>query len=285
MPWLLRASWVLVAVAGSPAVAAAVEDRSDPVRTVATAGAALVWLAGVVAMAVPATASLTATRLVVPLSMTVGLACVLFAADQVEGWLLLAAAVVATAVVASAELGRAFVQASAYGDEERFPLRPPLGIALAGVTTWLVWSITVVAGPLLVAAGATGPGAAVTLFALATSYVLARSWHPMSRRWLVLVPAGVVIHDPAVLVDTVMLPRSRIEGLRLAPADTEALDLTGPATGHAVEVVATDHVDIVTTPTRHRSDARAVHARACLVSPSRPGQFLAAAARRRLPVG
>ena len=63
-----------------------------------------------------------------------------------------------------------------------------------------------------------------------------RRWHKLSRRWFVLVPTGVVVHDHLVLAETLMMRRNEVVGLRLAPADTEALDLTGPAAGHAVEV-------------------------------------------------
>ena len=40
---------------------------------------------------------------------------------------------------AAAETGRVYVQASAYGDEHRFGLRPPLGYLAATVVSWVVW--------------------------------------------------------------------------------------------------------------------------------------------------
>ena len=50
----------------------------------------------------------------------------------------------ATLIAMSGELGRLFVQASAYGDEERHPLRPPLGFAIAAVLAWVVWASALV---------------------------------------------------------------------------------------------------------------------------------------------
>ena len=66
--------------------------------------------------------------------------------------------------------------------------------------------------------------------------VLWRTYHRFALRWLVLVPAGVVVHDPVVLGETLMVLRPAVAGARLAPADTGAADLTGPAAGFAIEV-------------------------------------------------
>lgn len=282
---MLRAIWVAVAVAGSPAVAAALDGRSSAVRMVGTVGSSMVWVLGVAAMAVPATATLTATRMIVPVSVVVGIVCVVSDVVATAAWTLLGFAALATAVALSAELGGVFAQASAYGDEERFPLRPPFGLAVAGVVVWLIWATVLVAGPMLLAARNWIAGTLLTVLAAALTVALARSWHRLSRRWLVLVPAGVVLHDQVVLADTLMLRRSQVAGLRLAPADTEALDLTGPATGHAVEVSTTEPVTALLRPTSAHPVGRAVHLTACLASPSRPGRVLAAAASRRYRVG
>jgi hypothetical protein len=276
---------VAVAIAGSPAVSATLEHRSEAVRLVGTIGASLGWVVGVAAMAVPATVSLTATRIVVPASVVAGVACVAADPGLVAAWALLGLGVVATALALSAEIGQSFVQASAYGDEERFLLRPPLGLAIAGSVSWMFWAAALVAGPLMVAAGLWLPGAALTLVAMVLTVLIARSWHRLSRRWLVLVPAGIVLHDQVVLADTLMLRRQQVARLRLAPADTDALDLTGPATGHAVEVSTTEPVTALFRPSAGHPRGRAVHLSSYLTSPSRPGRVLMAAAARRYQVG
>jgi hypothetical protein len=101
----------------------------------------------------------------------------------------------------------------------------------------------------------------------------------------VLVPTGVVVHDQLVLGETLMIRRNELAALRLAPAGTEALDLTGPAAGHAVEIVTRDSTTAILAATPKTPRGRVVHFTACLVSPSRPGQLLGAARERRLPVG
>ena len=236
LPWVLRATWIAVASVGWPAVSSALRGRSDTVEAVATVGVTVVWVAAVVAMAVPATVSLTATRVIVPLAPVAGVATLLWGADAAVGVELVIVGTLATLVAMSGELGKLFVQASAYGDEDRHPLRPPLGFAAVAVLAWMVWAGAVLAGPLLLACRAWIPGAIVTALAVIATAALPRRWHQLSRRWLVLVPAGLALHDPIVLGETLMLRRTEVARVRLAPVDTDAADLTGPTTGNAIEV-------------------------------------------------
>jgi hypothetical protein len=285
MPWALRVAWLLTAVLGAPAVTSAVDGRSDAVRAVAQIGAGVLWVLGVAAMAIAAVVSLTATRVIVPLAPVAGAAALTAGADGLDVVGLVAPGAVATVLAFAAETGRAFVQASAYGDEDRHLLRPPFAYAMASVVTWCVWSAALLSAPLLLAARAWVAGALAAAIAIACTAVLPRRWHRLARRWLVLVPAGIVLHDHVVLAETLMLRRSEVARIRLAPADTQALDLTGPATGHAIEVSTTEPVTALVGPTPQDRRGRAVHLTAFLASPTRPGRFLRAAADRRLPVG
>ena len=158
-------------------------------------------------------------------------------------------------------------------------------MGVAAVVTWMVWSAMIVAGPLLIAARSWIVGVPLTLLALVGTLVLAPRWHRLSRRWLVLVPAGIVLHDPVVLADTLSLRTNQVRRMRLAPEATEAADLTGPASGYAVEIETIGTVTALFAFTPKEPNGRAIHLTAFLVSPSRPGQALAAAAARRLPVG
>ena len=68
----------------------------------------------------------------------------MFGADADDVLALGVPAVVATVLVAAAETGRLYIQASAYGDEQRFGLRPPLGYLTAVVATWIIWVTAVI---------------------------------------------------------------------------------------------------------------------------------------------
>jgi hypothetical protein len=98
----------------------------------------------------------------------------------------------------------------------------------------------------------------------------------LSNRWLVLVPAGVVVHDPLVLGETLMVQRNNLRSSSLALAGTEAADLTGPAAGVAIEVTVHEMVTAVFPASAEHPTGRAVHMSAFLVSPSRPGRALRA---------
>lgn len=282
--WVARLAWLAVAVFGGSAVDGAVAGRSDAVRWVAGIGCWTVWAVVVLALAVPAVRSLTIARIGVPLGVVVGLASAIAGATAGDAALLVVPAIIAVVAVLAPEFGRAFVQSSAYGDEERFLLRAPVAAGAAAVAAWVVWAPTVVAGPLLLATRSWVAGAIVTAIAVVGTALLFPGWHRLSRRWLVLVPAGLVVHDPVVLADTLMLRTREVAGLGLARVDTEAADLTGPASGHAIEVRATGTVTTVFASTPAEPNGRAIHMTGFLVSPTRPGAALHAAAARGLRV-
>jgi hypothetical protein len=285
VPWLLRGAWIAVVLLAIPAMDVAFEGRSNNVYDVARIVGAALWVIGVAAMAVPAVVSLTATRVVVPLAVPVSLATAFGGADVAVAAGFVASALAATFLAASAPLGRAFVQASAYGDEDRHLLRPPLAYLAAATLTWVLWAGALLTGPLLLADRRWVVGGITCAIAVAGTMWAWRRWHTLSRRWFVLVPTGVVVHDQLVLGETLMVRRNDLAALRLAPAGTEALDLTGPAAGHAVEVVTRGSTTAILAATPKTPRGRVMHFTACLVSPTRPGQLLGAARERRLPVG
>lgn len=285
LPWFLRLIWVAVLVAGGPAIEGATESDTAAAGDVLTWVAFGGWTMGVIAMAIPAVTSLTAVRLIVPVSVPVSVVALGGGADTGPGVAFVAASVLASFAAFSADLGRTFVQASAYGEEDRHLLRPPAAYALASIVSWVIWAGLVIGAPLLLAGERWILGCSAAAGALAGAILGWPRWHRLSRRWFVVVPIGVVIHDELVLAQTVMLRRGELAGLRLAPAGTEAADLSGPASGHAVEITTNEPTTAVFAATPKTPGGTAIHLRACLVAPSRPGQALHAAAARRLPVG
>jgi hypothetical protein len=285
VPWLLRVAWIGVVFAAVPAIDAALADEPDALADTALAVGGVLWIVGVAAMAIPAVVSLTATRAIVPLAVPVALLAAIAGADAAPAVGFVLAACIAALLACSAELGRAFVQASAYGDEDRHVLRPPLAYLVASLLTWVVWAAALIAGSLLLADRRWIVGGLCVALALAGAVWAWPRWHKLSRRWIVFVPTGVVVHDHVVLAETLMLRRQEVAGLRLAPADTEALDLTGPASGHAVELSTPSAATAIMAATPSEPRGRVVHFTACLVSPTRPGRVLTAAQTRRLPVG
>lgn len=278
--WVARLAWLLAAVIGGSAIGTALADASRPVQVVGTIGAWVGFAAGAVALLVPGVISLTAVRAIVPGSLAVCIATVIAGADAGAVVALLLPAVVATAAVATAEFGMHFVQASAYGAERRFGLRPPLGYLIAVAVSWLLTVAALIVAPLALAAAAWLPGVAGLLVAVVGLLAGPRRWHQLTRRWLVLVPAGAVVHDPVVLAETLMAQRHVLAGARLvadrADASPDAVDLSGPTPGPAVEVRVSQTLPaILYTPTgQGRTELAAVDA--YLIVPTRPGAALRA---------
>ncbi len=171
------------------------------------------------------------------------------------------------------------MQGSAYGDEQRYPLRPPGALVLGPLPIlWLLLAASVAAGTAAPGRRAVGArsgrersrGSRLLL-------ILPRRFHRLSRRFLVFVPAGIVIHDHMVLAETVLFRWPTVRTVDRALADTEALDLTGGAMGSAVEVVLAGLETIVRVG-RRPNQTSAVHARAFLCSPTLIDAVLAQAA-------
>ena len=283
-PWVARVAWIVVAVIGGSAVESAVEGRSSPVVWTVAIGGWGLWAVAALGLAIASVWSLTVVRVVVPLALVATLAAGVGGAAAIDLVLLGGPAIIAAAAVMTAEFGRQYVQASAYGDEERFPLRVPVGAGLAAVVAWLLWATAVFTGPLLIAAASWIAGVLLCVLAVAGAVLLGPRWHRLAKRWFVLVPAGIVVHDPVVLADTFPLRTAQVASIGLAPADTQAADLTGPASGYAVEITTAESVTTVFAFTPADPNGKAIQLRSFLIAPSRPGRSLRSARARGLPV-
>ena len=278
--WGARAAWVAVAVVGGSAIGEALADRSRAVQLTGTIGAWTAWAVAALALAVTGVVTLTVVRAIVPASIVVAAATAIAGATGGAALSLAVPAVVATVLVGSAETGRRYVETDAYGDERRFPLRPPYGYLAATVVTWAVWVAALMTALLALAAGSLVLGVVAVVVGVVTTWLFPRRWHQLSRRWLVVVPAGVVVHDPVVLADTLMLPRRLIATIGATTTRGPALDLTGPTPGVAVEITLTEPTTAVLAPRPHTPRGRGIHLSALLVAPSRPGAALREVAAR-----
>jgi hypothetical protein len=283
--WAARATWVAAGAAGWFAANAALAGRATAAATIATIGLWGLWAVVVVGLIVPSTAGLTVVRAAAPLAVAAGAVLWAFGAGALRGGMACGAAALFTVITFSADLGQAFVQASAYGDEQRFPLRPPVAMFPPVIVSWSVWAAAIVASSVLLAAQRWFVGGALALSSIGLSALLLPRFHQLSRRWLVLVPAGLVVHDPVVLADTAMVTRPNVAGVRLASDGSDAADFTGPAAGHVVEVSLREMATVVLAATRAKPTGTALHVQSFLVAPSRPGRVLAAATASRLTVG
>jgi hypothetical protein len=260
------------------------------VQAVASVGLWLCWTAVLVATLVPHPLGLTTLRVGAPAAVAVALAAVAATGDgteEVTAWAALA--LVSSSLVLFItwlpETTFVFVNGPAYPNERRFPLRVPVPL-LVGIVpaAWALALGPIATGVLLLATGQWLAGAGLLALGLPVAFVMLRALHGLSRRWLVFVPAGLVLHDPMSLTDPVLYRRQVIDVLRPAPADSDALDLTQAAFGLALELVLKEEVPMVlTTPGRRAGEAGSFDR--LLITPNRPGAVLAEARSRRIPTG
>jgi hypothetical protein len=289
--WLALVLWVTLPVAAGPAFGDALDPRSRLVQVVASVGLWAVWALVVGAALVPRSTTLTAIRIVMPASFAAALwaaiATPTFGADDIVA---LTVTLLAAIAVLSAFTGAVFVNGSAYGDERRLPLRPPLSLLIGPIElAWVVCVAGAVAGPMLLAAGSTIVGGLALVVGWPAAWFAARALHGLSQRWVVFVPAGFVVHDLMALTDPLLLPRRLVVALGPAPADTRSADFTLGSAGLVLQVDLTEPVEITPVPRRtapgQRPKPQPARVDSLLFAPTRPGAVLREAKRRRLPVG
>lgn len=283
LPWALRVAWAVLAFTAGPALGNALDPRSRSVQLVASVALWAVWGVVLVATLVPHPVSLTAVRCATPAAVV----AVLVAAvdgDRAGAALALATTALAMALAFLPETGTVFVNGPAYPNERRFLLRAPAPLLLG--VLGVVWALALagpVVGVLLVAARQWVAGAAVLAAGVPLCVVLLRAIHGLSRRWLVFVPAGVVLHDPIALADPVLFRRQLVVALGPADSDSPALDLTQTAPGLALELALAEEVPILRSKPGRRLGEAASPSR-LLFTPTRPGAVLREAGERGLPV-
>lgn len=284
--WALRAAWLIAGVAAWSGLDA-LEFDSATARLILLVATGVGWLAVVLALAILSPTGLTLIRLVIPLSIPMAAALLIAAGEPTTtpALVLLAAGSVSTVLAMTAEIGGAAIQASAYGDEIRLGLRPPFGYLVAALVAWVLWAATVLATALLVASQRWVAAAVLAVAMIILGVIGWIRWHLLARRWLVLVPVGLVVHDPLMLTDTIMIRRSELAGLSLAAADGDRrIDLSGPATGGRVVIETLAPMPVVPAPSRRGQRPAAIETTTVAIAPSRPGRSITEAAQRRLPV-
>lgn len=280
--WIVRVAWVALALVPSP-LGDALAGSRNTAQNVFTIAAWTLWAIGVGAVAWLSPVSLTAIRSVAPAALAGLVVATLARPNLSEGaaaWSLVAVAlaVVATFTAFLPDYAAAHVQASAYGAERRLPLRVPVPQVAPILLTWLVTTGATTGCLFALAteswwlAGITGVAACALLWLAATRL------HRFSRRWLVVVPAGVVVHDHVLLAETFMVKAHSVTAVRTANVPGEALDLSGVARGALVIVSLREAENLALSPylARMLGTLDAVHVRGYAVAPTLTGQALAA---------
>lgn len=277
--WVVAGLWAALPFTAGPSLAAALDGAGTPVRTVATLLLWTGWAAGVGATLILHPIGLTALRVLAPAALAATLAA---AVDGHPSALAVGWAAVACGWALSPGFGLLCVNGQAYANERRFLLRAP-GPLLFGPLL-VVWALTVAgiaSGPLLLAGRRWVPGALALVLGIPLAVLLVRSLHNLSRRWVVFVPAGMVLHDPVTVREPVLFRRQDVVVLGPAPGDSQGLDLTHRAPGLALELALEKPYSLTLMKPGQRSGSP-VETERLLFTPTRPGAVIEEAGRRRI---
>jgi hypothetical protein len=270
--WILRASWVALLFASPWHVAA---HHSTPVNVVLIVGGWTLGAVGLLSSIALTPVGLTAARLATVPQIVLVASQLQRAYGDGQDTIAITAAIIAvagvTALISSSHVTQAMVQASAYGEETRFPLRTPLPYMAPAIVVQLAYTAAIVIGPLLIAARSYVLGAIVTMIAIAASFKVPRRLHLLARRWLVIVPAGVVVHDHLVLGETFMVRRSNFLGAKPTNSPGDEADLTGGVIGRrlVLSLATPDKVVLAPLTTRMLGTTEALHVTSFAIAPCR----------------
>ena len=281
--WTTRISWILLPLTTGALMEAALSSAARPSQVVCAVGAWVLWAVVLIGVFARRPWGLTALRTLGPTPLLVAIAGAI--ASNVS-WVALLHGVVVLAAISLPETGAEMVDGVSYGDERRLLLRPPFGLYLGPLP--LVWSAIVVgatAGPLLLAARQWIVGGALALIGIPVVLLGSRSLHQLSRRWIVFVPNGFVIHDLLATREPFLLRRKDVASIGPAAADIDLsdetlVDVSQNALGIVLEVRLEGSIEIVP---RSRTVSEVREARRILFSPTRPGAVLREARARRIP--
>lgn len=281
--WATRVAWITLPLTVGAVIDDALADADTSARWIVACLAWAGWTLVLVGMLVRRPWGLTAARIVGPAPL---LAAAAAALASNTSWVALAHGAVVVALLLLPETGADLVDGLSYGDERRPMLRPPFALYLGPIPlAWVIALGGATVGPLLLAADRVVLGIIVTALGVPATFAAVRSLHQLSRRWVVFVPNGFVIHDLLAAREPFLLRRQDVTSIGPASAevdldDERLVDVSQHATGVVLQVDLNGDIEIVPR-SRGVSEVRVVER--VLFTPTRPGAVLAEARSRRIP--
>jgi len=270
LTWPVRVLWLVAALLPNN-LTDTMSSHSHVLRTTISVELWGLWALVALATWLHHPISLTTARCIVPVvvvHMLVGLPDISFSVGNVIG---AACALVALVLIYTSDYGSIHVQAGAYGDERRYLLRVPAPIVMPLILGWGVMVVVVPTTPLMLASERYVFGGVGVVLSLGLLWQLPVRLHRLSRRWLVKVPAGWVVHDDVMLSENLLIKTHELMSMNLALEGSEAIDLTGMTRGVPIEVQLREMTDVRLTPLAAKllKTVDALHVKAFLVAPSR----------------
>ncbi|MBC84975.1 MAG: hypothetical protein CL454_08970 [Acidimicrobiaceae bacterium] len=245
--WILafRLSWLCIPFAGYSVFDSALSSRSNPVQITSFIGLWLLWSIVLAVCLVPSSSLLTLFRVLVPISVVLAIWGSIESQLGISSIFLLVISSIAASISLLPTVGFWFINGSSYGDEVRVPLRPPGPLLLGPIPlAWILVAATIIFPPLIIASGNIFLGLLFITIGLACCAVAYRSLSALTKRWLVFVPAGLVLHDSMVVADPFLLRKTSIKEFKIAVSNSQGKDLTLSSLGLAIEVILFESADL-----------------------------------------
>jgi hypothetical protein len=281
--WCTRVTWALLPITTAGAFGDATASWSTGPARCAAVILWAVWAAGLFALFAPRPWGLTLLRVVAPCGLAAAVLS-LSSTSAASALLALVGSGGALVLALGAPVASAAANALAYGDEERFVLRIPMPLLLGPIpVAVLLTGFGAAGGPLLLVDRRYLVGALATIVGIPVAALVVRALHPLSSRWLVLVPAGVAVADPLTLTEPVLMRREHIASMRRAATTAlprDALDLRLGTLAGGIAIELSEPVEFGRR--RGRADAEIVAATLVAVAVVRADSALAQARGRRI---
>ena len=285
--WAFRLLWLVLPFTTGPIFGEALDPTQRPFQLGVTLLLWGVWAVVLVLSMVPRTQTLTVLRIISFAGFAGLIWATIDSGDSVSVALIpLAIATMAFAAFTtiSGDLGDAFVDGSSYGDETRFLLSTPGALMLGPIQlVWLVIVAGAVVGPLLLLAQQYVIGVVALIIGWALVFFAVPIVHRLSNRWLVFVPAGVVVHDKTALREPQLFRKETVAAFGPAPVGCELEDLSLGGLGLALRAELKESSKI--SGNSRDDSVELTDIDGFIVSPNRPGAVIAEAKRRGFDIG
>ena len=248
---IMRVIWLSLPLFCGPALADSFNDFELLLRTTVSISLWAFWALILLSTLLPTPVSLAIIRIGAPAAAALSLWSALETGGSVAGIVGLTVSAVATSVAISAPLG------------DRF---------LAGLTL----------GPLLLLNKNFLLGAVVTLCGFPLSAIASNAIYRLGKRWVVLVPAGLLLHDYLSVGDPTLIPRNQIADFSPAKAKTDALDLSQNSFGLSLEIRCFTPLSMMLKKGTRKIINESSTVENFMINPARPNAVLAEAHKRGL---
>lgn len=265
---LLAGVWVILAFINLNTIKATYYPTLDTYNIILLITIWASWLLIFISTIVPSTLSLTLTRVFGPLFLTIAI----YASSANPGSILQLANgslfIILLGSIYSSKYSHIMINGSAYGSETRFLLKTPIAflllLALPVYALVIISSITAI----LTTKYHQSIGLILLPATVAVWPFIVRFMNNLSRRWLVFVPAGLVLHDYLTIKTPVLMKKNNIDTITTY-SQQDALDLTAGTSGYSslIELKNSTNFEL------HR-DSNETSTNAIRVAPSLPGALL-----------